>query len=59
MVGLATAHAVEAYIGRSTTRDTREASLTAVRLIFENLDTAYADGNNPPMPKRRFMSFTA
>lgn len=39
-------HAVEAYIGRSTTRDTREASLTAVRLIFENLDAAYADGNN-------------
>lgn len=39
-------HAVEAYIGRSTTRDTRKASLTAVRLIFENLDRAYANGSD-------------
>lgn len=39
-------HAVEAYIGRSTTRDTREAALTATRLIFENLDAAYADGSD-------------
>lgn len=37
-------HAVEAYIGRSTTRDTREDALTAVKLIFENLDTAYTHG---------------
>lgn len=39
-------HAVEAYIGRSTTKDTREAALTAVRLIFENLDKAYTDGTD-------------
>ena len=39
-------HAVEAYIGRSTTRETRRLSLQAVRLIFENLESAYADGDN-------------
>ena len=39
-------HAVEAYIGRSTTRDTRQDSRQAVRLIFENLDRAYNDGND-------------
>lgn len=37
-------HAVEAFIGRSTTRDTREDALAAVRLIFENLEKAYRDG---------------
>lgn len=37
-------HAVEAYIGRSTTRETRRDALEAVRLIFENIDTAYTDG---------------
>lgn len=39
-------HAVEAFIGNSTTYGTRKDALMAVRLIFENLDTAYADGNN-------------
>lgn len=39
-------HAVEAYIGNSTTPDTRRDSLRAVKLIFENLDTAYTDGSN-------------
>lgn len=39
-------HAVEAYIGRSTTKDTQEAALTAVRLIFANLDRAFADGSD-------------
>lgn len=39
-------HAVEAYIGRSTTRGTRKNALWAVRLIFQNLDTAYEDGTN-------------
>ncbi|MDO5345868.1 MAG: iron-containing alcohol dehydrogenase [Lachnospiraceae bacterium] len=39
-------HAVEAYIGRSTTRQTREDALTAVSLIFENLSRAYHDGND-------------
>lgn len=39
-------HAVEAYIGRSTTKKTRKAALKAVELIFGNLQTAYHDGNN-------------
>lgn len=39
-------HAVEAYIGRSTTRQTRRLALEATRLIFENIQTAYADGQN-------------
>lgn len=39
-------HAVEAYIGNSTTYGTRKDALLAVRLIFENLDTAYTDGRN-------------
>ena len=39
-------HAIEAYIGRSTTAQTRAAALEAVRLIAENLESAYADGNN-------------
>ena len=39
-------HAVEAYIGRSTTRDTRRDVEEAVRLIFANLETACADGGN-------------
>lgn len=39
-------HAVEAYIGGSTTKETRAYALEAVRLIFENLETAYQDGAN-------------
>lgn len=39
-------HAVEAYIGGSTTRETRAYALEAVKLIFENLETAYANGKN-------------
>lgn len=39
-------HAVEAYIGRSTTKQTRDYALRAVKLIFENLETAYTDGTN-------------
>lgn len=35
-------HAVEAYIGRSTTRGTRADALLAVKLIFENIHTAYS-----------------
>jgi alcohol dehydrogenase class IV len=37
-------HAVEAYIGRSTTKSTRKDSIEAVKLIFDNILTAY---NNP------------
>ena len=39
-------HAVEAYIGRNGTSETNELSLLAVKLIFENLLTAYKDGSN-------------
>ena len=39
-------HAVEAYIGRSTTISTRRDALHAVQLIFENIDTVYDDGGN-------------
>lgn len=39
-------HAVEAFIGNSTTYGTRKNALMAVRLIFENIDAAYHDGKN-------------
>ena len=39
-------HAVEAYIGNSTTIDTRRDTLKAVKLIFENIDIAYEHGDN-------------
>lgn len=39
-------HAVEAYIGRSTTKETRRLALEATKLVFENVETAYKDGNN-------------
>lgn len=39
-------HAIEAYIGRSTTRQTRADALEAARLIAENLEKAYADGSD-------------
>jgi len=37
-------HAIEAYIGHSTTKYTREKALNACKLIFENIEEAY---NNP------------
>lgn len=39
-------HAVEAYIGRSTTYKTRKYALLAVKLIFEYLDNAYENGQD-------------
>ena len=39
-------HAVEAFIGNSTTYGTRKDALLAVKLSFENLDTVYNDGSN-------------
>ena len=39
-------HAVEAYIGRSTTKETRRLALEATKLVFENVYTAYSDGKN-------------
>ena len=39
-------HAVEAYIGRSPSKETRRLSLEATKLVFENVEAAYKDGNN-------------
>ena len=39
-------HAVEAYIGNSTTYGTRKDALLAVKLIFENIDEAWENGRN-------------
>lgn len=39
-------HAVEAYIGRSTTTETRALAEQATKLVFENILTAYQDGLN-------------
>lgn len=39
-------HAIEAYIGRSTNRETRAHALEAVKLISENLEKAYHDGSD-------------
>jgi len=41
-------HAVESYIGRSNTAYTRTNALKAVRLVFANLEQAYADGTDLP-----------
>ena len=39
-------HAVEAYIGRSTSKETRKLAVDAIKLIFENVEAAYMDGKN-------------
>jgi len=39
-------HAVEAYIGRSNTKQTKKQSRDAVKLIFENVFEAYSNGAN-------------
>lgn len=39
-------HAIEAYIGNSTTKQTRFAAVEACRLIAENLERVYRDGND-------------
>ena len=46
-------HAVEAYIGRSTVKSSRRDALQAVKLISQNLEKAYNDGND--MEARRNM----
>ena len=40
-------HAVEAFIGRSTNRETRTLALDATKLVFENIENAYSNGYNP------------
>ena len=39
-------HAVEAYIGQSTTKETRAHALRATKLVFENVEKAYRDGSD-------------
>ncbi len=39
-------HAVEAYIGRSNTTQTKQQSRDAIKLIFENIFEAYSNGTN-------------
>ena len=39
-------HAVEAYIGRSTSKETRRLALEATKLVFENVEQAYVNGND-------------
>ena len=39
-------HAVEAFIGQSTTRETRDCSIQAVKLILEYLPRAYRNGHD-------------
>lgn len=39
-------HAVEAFIGRSTTKDTREKAMHAVKLVYDNLKTCYDEPQN-------------
>ncbi len=44
-------HAVEAFIGRSTTKETRKYALDATRLIFENIEKVYINGNDMEVRK--------
>lgn len=39
-------HAVEAFIGRTTNKTTRTDSINAVKLIIENIETAYREPEN-------------
>lgn len=39
-------HAIESYIGRSTTKETRESAMQATKMIFENIEIAYNEPNN-------------
>lgn len=45
-------HAIEAYIGNSTTKQTRTAALKAAQLIAENLEKAYQNGNDMAARKK-------
>ena len=39
-------HAIEAYIGKSTSKTTRKQAIEAIKLIFENIEIAYNEPNN-------------
>lgn len=50
-------HALEAYLGTIATPETDRDSIEAIRLIFENLPTAFSDGSN--LQAREAMSIAA
>ncbi len=52
-------HAIEAYIGRSTTKSTRNDALTAMKLISENLEKAYNGGDSKNRENMLKASFLA
>ena len=49
-------HAVEAYIGNSTSKETRRLALEATQLIFENIEIAYQDGQNEQARKNMLIA---
>lgn len=50
-------HAVESYIAKTSNAQTERWATAAIKLIFENLPTAYADGGN--MDARRAMALAS
>lgn len=50
-------HAVEAYIGNSTTKETRANAIKAIQLIFTNIEKAYNNGND--MTARKNMLYAS
>lgn len=50
-------HAVEAYIGNSTTKETRANAIKAIQLIFTNIEKAYTNGND--MQARKNMLYAS
>lgn len=49
-------HAIEAYIGRSTTKKTRECAKQAVKMIFENIEVAYENPKNMEARKNMLLA---
>ena len=52
-------HAVEAFIGRSTTKETRADALKAVKLIFRHLEKACENGAEEDREQMLYASFLA
>ncbi|TFH23330.1 MAG: iron-containing alcohol dehydrogenase [Myxococcales bacterium] len=50
-------HALESYLSRTANEQTRSYAITAARLVFGNLPTAYADGSD--MEARRAMALAS
>lgn len=49
-------HAVEAYIGRSTTKETRRLALEATSLILSNIEAAYLNGTDNTARKNMLLA---